>query len=131
MNLIPTQRAPLTLSALMIGLALLLPACGGGGGSDTSAIEQAPAAAPILQPQNAQTAQTAQTAEASSGTASTAHHFGHRPHFAWVLHQFPHVAELLEHPVQFIDRASRPGRNARAPLGIQNFRAFPFLRCHG
>jgi hypothetical protein len=57
-NLIPTQRAPLTLSALMIGLALLLPACGGGG-SDTSAIEQAPAAAPILQAQNAQTAQTA------------------------------------------------------------------------
>ncbi len=56
MNLIPTQRAPLTLSALMIGLALLLPACGGGGDSDTSANELAPAAAPIQQAQNAQTA---------------------------------------------------------------------------
>ena len=59
MNLIPTQRAPLTLSALMIGLALLLPACGGGGDSDTSANELAPAAAPIQQAQTAQTAQTA------------------------------------------------------------------------
>lgn len=55
MNLIPTQRAPLTLSALMIGLALLLPACGGGD-SDTSANEHAPAAAPTQRAQNAQTA---------------------------------------------------------------------------
>jgi hypothetical protein len=47
MKLISTQRPPLALSALMIALALLLPACGGGGGgsatSATSAGDQAAA----------------------------------------------------------------------------------------
>lgn len=49
MNLIPTQRPPLALSALMISLALLLPACGGGGGGG----DTAPAAAPTAKAQTA------------------------------------------------------------------------------
>lgn len=54
MQTTPIRRPHLTLLALSMGLALLLPACGGGSGaSDTQPLAQAPAQAPAVRAQAA------------------------------------------------------------------------------